>query len=198
MNYSGAFAAAVAAPPGGVKASRGRDVSATCAGHHSAALGPLTGDGADGVQTPPQEDAGDDQEQDAAGQPHAHGQFPASPVLTIAVLTQGVEHLTLVPHRIGSLTRHAQEVGGLGDQVGQVRAGLADRDALLVLETPALVAHQQAVPVRVVHDAVEGVQAPGGRRPAHSGGVGGNVEDRDAHDAGEWFFVIERQENIKE
>lgn len=129
----------------------------------------LTGDGADGMETPPQQDASDDQEQDATGQPDAHGELPACSVMTFAAVTQRAEHLALVPHRIGCLTRHTQEVGGLGEEVGQVCAGLTDGDSFLVHETLALVAHQQAVPVWVIHDAVEGVQAAGGRWPAHSG-----------------------------
>lgn len=134
----------------------------------AAICGP-TGDGADGVETPPQQDTSDDQEQDAAGQPDAHGELPAGSVVTFAAVTRSAEHLALVPHRIGCLTRHTQEVGGLGEKVGQVRAGLTDGDAFLVHEALALVAHQQAVPVWVVHDAVEGVEAAGGRWPAHSG-----------------------------
>lgn len=134
-----------------------------------AAVCGLTGEGADGVETSPQQDASDDQEQDAAGQPDAHGELPTSPVMTFAAVTRSAEHLALVPHRIGRLTRHTQEVGGLGEEVCQVRAGLTDGDAFLVHEALALVAHEQAVPVWVVHDAVEGVQAAGGRRPAHSG-----------------------------
>lgn len=38
-------------------------------------------------------------------------------------------------------------------------AGLTDRDAFLMHEALALVAHQQAIPVGVIHDTVEGVQA---------------------------------------
>lgn len=121
------------------------------------------------METSPQQNASDDQEQDAAGQPDAHGELPASSVVTFTAVAQSAKHLALIPHRIRRLARHTQEVGGLGEEVGQVRAGLTDGDAFLVHETLALVAHQQAVPVRVVHDAVEGVQAAGGRRPAHSG-----------------------------
>lgn len=113
------------------------------------------------MKTSPQQDAGDDQEQDAAGQPDAHGELPARPVVSLAAVTQSAEHLALFPHWIGGLARHAQEVGGLGEKVGQVRAGLTDGDALLMHEALALVAHQQAVPVGVVHDAVEGIQATG-------------------------------------
>lgn len=147
-----------------------------------AAVGRLALEGTDGVEAAPQQDAGDDQEQDAAGQPHAHGQLPARPVATFAALAQRAEHLALLPHRVGRLARHAQEVGGLGQEVGQVRAGPADGDALLVHEALALVAHEQAVPVGVVHDAVEGVQAAGGRRPAHPGRGGGDVVDHDPHE----------------
>lgn len=139
--------------------------------------------GADGVETSPQQDASDDQEQDAAGQPDAHGELPARSVVTIAVIAQSAEHLALLPHRIGRLTRHTQEVGGLREEVGQERGGLTDGDAFLVHETLALVAHQQAVPVWVVHDAVEGVQAFGGRWPAHFGRGGGDVVDHNHHDA---------------
>lgn len=151
------------------EASGPRHVLAGGVGCHVAVICNLAGDGADGVETSPQQDASDDQEQDAAGQPHTHGQLPSRSVVTFAVVAQSAEHLALVPHWVGCLTCHTQEVGGLGEEVGQARAGLTDRNALLVHETLALVAHQEAVPVGVVHDAVEGVQAAGGRRPAHSG-----------------------------
>lgn len=163
------FGAVLAAAPGGVEASRSGHVLKGRVGHHRTAVCGLVREGADGVKTSPQQDAGDDQEQDAARQPDAHGELPARSVVTFTALTQSAEHLALVPHRIGSLTRHTQEVGGLGEKVGQVCAGLTDRDAFLVHETLALVAHEQAVPVGVVHDTVEGVQAAGGRRPAHPG-----------------------------
>lgn len=64
-----------------------------------------------------------------------------------------------------------------------MRVGLADGDALLMSETLALIAHDQAVPVWVIHDTVEGVAAGRGRRPAHSGRGGGDVVDYDSHDA---------------
>lgn len=166
MYDGGVFGAALAGSSGRVGS---RPVLAGGVGRHMAAVCGLTGDGADGVETSPQQDASDDQEQDAAGQPDAHGELPARSVVTFAAIAQSAEHLALVPHRIGCLTRHTQEVGGLGEEVGQVRAGLTDGDSFLVHEALALVAHQEAVPVGVVHDAVEGVQAAGGRRPAHSG-----------------------------
>lgn len=62
-------------------------------------------------------------------------------------------------------------------------AGLTDRNAFLVHETLALVAHQKTVPVWIIHDTVEGVPAAGGRRPAHSCSGGGDVVDHDSHDA---------------
>lgn len=64
-----------------------------------------------------------------------------------------------------------------------MRAGLADWDSILVHEAFAFVAHREAVPVGVVHDAVEGVQAGGRWRPVHSGSGGGDVVDCDSHDA---------------
>lgn len=121
------------------------------------------------MKTPPQQDAGDHKEQDAAGQPDAHSEFPSSPVMTVAALTQSAEHLALVSYRVGGLTRHTHEVGGLGEEVADVSGGLTDGDALFIRETFALVAHEEAVPVGVVHDAVEGVQAAGRCRPAHPG-----------------------------
>lgn len=139
------------------------------------------GNGADGTETPPQQDASDDQEQDAAGQPDAHGQLPAASVVTFAVFAQSAEHLALVPHRVGRLARHAQEIGCLGEEVGQVCARVADGDALFVHEALAFVAHQDAVPVGIIHDAVEGVHAAGDRRPADSGRGGGDVVDGDSH-----------------
>lgn len=141
----------------------------------------LAGDGAEGADTPPQQDGADDQQQDAAGQPDARRQLPARPAATFAVLAQSAEHLTLVPHGVRRLARHAQEVGRLGEEVGEVRAGVADGDALLVHEALALVAHQDAVPVGVVHDAVEAVPAAGGRGPAHPGRGAGDVVDRHSH-----------------
>lgn len=146
-----------------------------------AAICSLAGNGADGTETPPQQDPGDDQEQDAAGHPDAHGQLPAASVVTFAVFAQSAEHLALVPHRVGRLARHAQEIGCLGEEVGQVGAGVADGDALFVHEALAFVAHQDAVPVGIIHDAVEGVHAAGDRRPADSGCGGGDVVDRDSH-----------------
>lgn len=169
MYDGGVFGATLAAASWTVETSGSRHVLAGGVGRHMAVICRLAGDGADGVETSPQQDASDDQEQDAAGQPDAHGKLPASSVVTFAVIAQSAEHLALVPHRIGCLTRHTQEVGGLGEEVGEVCAGLTDRNAFLVHETLALVAHQQAVPVWIVHDAVEGVQTAGGRRPAHSG-----------------------------
>lgn len=166
----GMFGAVLAAASGTVEASGSRHVLAGgVVRRHMAAVRGLTGDGADGVETTPQQDASDDQEQDAAGQPDAHGELPAGSVVTFAVVAQSAEHLALVPHRIGRLARHTQEVGSLGEQVSQVCVGLTDGDSLLVHETLAFVAHQEAVPVWVIHDAVESVEAAGRRRPAHSG-----------------------------
>lgn len=181
MRHGGEFAGVLAAASGSVEAPR--RAAAAGAGGHAAVVCRLAVDGADGAETTPQQDRGDDQQQDAAGQPHAHGQLPARSVVPLAAAAQGAEHLALVPHRVGRLTGHTQEVGGLREEVGQVRAGLTDGDALLVHEALALVAHQQAVPVGVVHDAVEGVQAVGGRGPAHSGRGGGDVVHHNSHDA---------------
>lgn len=178
----GAAAATAAATAGSVELSGSGGVLAGRVGRRVTAVGSLAGDGAGVVETSPQQDASDDQEQDATGQPDAHCELPAGPVVTVVALGQSAEHLALVPNRIGSLTCHAQEVGGLRQEVGQVRAGLTDGDAFLVHESLALVAHQQAVPVGVVHDAVEGVQAAGRRRPAHSGRGGGDIVDRNPHD----------------
>lgn len=69
------------------------------------------------METSPQQNTGDDQEQDAAGQPDAHGEFPASSVVTFTALAQSAEHLALLPYRIGGLTCHAQEISSLGEQV---------------------------------------------------------------------------------
>lgn len=169
MYDGGVFGAVRRAASWRVEASGPRRVLAGGVGCRVAVIRSLAGDGADGVETSPQQDASDDQEQDAAGQPHAHGQLPSRSVVTFAVIAQSAEHLALVAHWVGCLTCHTQEVGGLGEEVGQVCAGLTDGNAFLVHETLALVAHQEAVPVGVVHDAVEGVQAAGGGRPAHSG-----------------------------
>lgn len=183
MHDCGVFGTVVAAAAAArsVETSGSRGVLAGGVGHHVAGVCSLACDGAGVVETPPQQYASDDQEQDATGQPDTHGQLPASPVVTFVTLGQSAEHLALLPNRIGGLTCHAQEVGGLREEVGQVCAGLTDRDAFLVHESFALVAHQQAVPVGVVHDAVEGVQAAGGRRPAHSGRSGGDIVHRDHH-----------------
>lgn len=135
------------------------------------------------METPPHQDAGGDQQEDAAGEPDARRKPPTGSVVTLAALAQSAEHLALVLHRIGRLTRHAEEVGGLREQVTYVCAGLADGDSVLVHEALAFVAHHQAVPVWVVHDAVEGVQAGGRRGPVHSGCGGGDVVDCDSHDA---------------
>lgn len=62
-------------------------------------------------------------------------------------------------------------------------AGLTDGDALLMGEALALIAHDQTVPVWVIHDTVEGVATAGGWRPAHSGRSGGDVVDDNPHDA---------------
>lgn len=183
LHDAGMFGTVLAGASGSVEASRSRHVLAVGVGHNMAAVCILTGDGADGVETSPQQYAGNDQEQDAAGQPDTHGELPPGPVVSFAAVTQSAEHLALVAHRIGCLTCHAQEVGSLGEEVGQVRAGLTDRDAFLMHETLALVAHEQAVPVWVVHDAVEGVQAAGGRWPAHSGRGGRDVVHLNPHDA---------------
>lgn len=146
-----------------------------------AAICALAGNGADGPETPPQQNASNDQEQDAAGQPDARRQLPAGSVVTFAALAQGAEHLALLPHRVRRLTRHTQEIRRLGEEVGEVCARVADGDAFFVHEALALEAHQDAVPVWIVHDAVEGVQAPGGRGPTHSGRGGGDVVDCDSH-----------------
>lgn len=146
-----------------------------------AAICSLAGNGADGPETSPQQDASNDQEQDAAGQPDAHCELPAGSVLTFAVLAQSAEHLALVPHWVSCLTGHTQEVCCLGEEVGEVCAGVTDGDAFFVHETLAFVAHQDAVPVWIIHDAVEGVYAAGDRRPADSGRAGGDVVDRDSH-----------------
>lgn len=167
LDGGGALDAVLAAAPGGEEVSRRRPVLPAHVSHHRAAVGGSPGEGARAVETPPHQEARDDQEQQAAGQPDARHVLPAAPVVRLAALTQSAEHFALLPHRIGGLTRHAQEVCGQGEQVGQVRAGLTDGDALFVFEAFALVAHDQAVPVGVVHDAVEGVPADGGRRPAH-------------------------------
>lgn len=146
-----------------------------------AAICTLAGNGADGPETPPQQNTGNDQEQDAAGQPDAHRQLPAGSVVTFAALAQSAEHLALLPHRVRRLTRHTQEIRRLGEEIGEVRAGVTDGDAFFVHEALAFEAHQDAVPVGIVHDAVEGVPAPGGRRPTHSGRGGGDVVDCDPH-----------------
>lgn len=169
MNDGTVLGTVGAAASGSVEASGSGRVLTGGVGCQVAAICRRAGDGADGVETSPQQDAGDDQEQDAAGQPDTHGELPASSVVPFAVMAQSVENLTLVPHWIGCLTRHTQEVGGLGEEVDQVGAGLTDGNALLVHEALALVAHEEAVPVWVVHDAVEGVQAAGRRRPTHPG-----------------------------
>lgn len=177
MCHGGEFGGVLTAASGSVEATR------RVAAAGAAVVCRLAVDGADGAETTPQQDRGDDQQQDTAGQPHAHGQLPARSVVPLAAVAQGAEHLALVAHRVGRLTGHTQEVGGLREEVGQVRAGLTDGDALLVHEALALVAHQQAVPVGVIHDAVEGVQAAGGRGPAHSGRGGGDVVHHNSHDA---------------
>lgn len=149
-----------------------------------AAICSLAGNGADGTETSPQQDTSNDQEQDAAGQPDAHCELPAGSVVTFAVFAQGAEHLALVPHWVGCLTRHTQEIRRLGEEVGEVCARVTDGDAFFMHETLAFVAHQDAVPVWIIHDAVEGVHAAGDRRPADSGRGGGDVVDRDSHAAG--------------
>lgn len=157
-------------------------ILASRVGHHGAAVGGSPrNDGAHVAKAPPQQDAGDDQKQEAAGQPHTHSKLPARPVMALAVLALSTEHLALVPHRIGRLTCHAQKVGGLGEEVGQVRAGLTDRDALLMVEAFPSEAHEQTIPVGVIHDTVKRVQAGGRWRPAHPGWGGRDVVDRYAH-----------------
>ena len=96
-------------------------------------------------------------------------------------LVQRVEDLALLARGFGRLARHAQDVGGLRAQVAQEGAGLADGHAVLPQEAFARVAHQQAVPVGVVHDAVEGVQAAGRRGPVDRGGCGRDVLHSDGH-----------------
>lgn len=169
LDADGPFDAFLAAAPGREEVSRTGHVLTDGGSDDRAALGGSPRQGAHVVEAPPQKDAGDDQQQEAAGQPHAHSDLPARPVVAFAVLAWGAEHLTLFPDRIGGLARHAQEVGCLGEEVAQVGAGLADGDALLVLKALALVAHDEAVPVGVVHDAVEGVQTGGGGGPVHPG-----------------------------
>lgn len=167
-----------------VTASRSRHVPVGRVSGRAAAVCRLAGGGADGAETPPHQDSGDEQEKDAAGQPDARGQLPAGPVATFAACAQSAEHLALLPHRVGCLARHTQKVGCARQEVGKVRAGVADGDAIFVREALAFVAHQDAVPVGIVHDAVEGVHAAGDRRPAHSGRAAGDVVDGDSHAAG--------------
>lgn len=187
-HHAAQLGAVPAAAPPAVEA-HGRVAAAGAGGRHvavvvvgAAASGPAVHT-ADCAEAAPQQDGGDEQQQHAAGQPHPHGQLPARPLVAVAALAGRAEHLALVPHRVGRLARHAEEVGGLRLQVAQVHAGLADGDALFVLEALALVAHEQAVPVGVVHDAVEGVQAARRRGPAHPGRGGGDVVHHHSHDA---------------
>lgn len=99
------------------------------------------------------------------------------------ILCDKQSYLTLFSDGVGCLAGHTQEVGGLGVQVRQVCAGLAHRDAFFVHEALAFVAHQEAVPVGVVHNAVESVQAVGRPGPAHFSRGGRDVVDYDAHNA---------------
>lgn len=145
-----------------VMAAKTRHILAGGVSGSMAAICCLVGNGADGVETSPQQDASNDQQQNAACQPDTHSELPASSVVTFAIVAQSVEHLALVPHWVGCLTCHTQEIGGLGEEVGQVCSGLTNRNTFLVHETLAFIAHQEAVPVWVIHDAVEGVQAVGG------------------------------------
>lgn len=177
----GEFDAVLAAASRSVEGSRCGHALTGWVGHHRVSGCGLAGEDTDVVKTAPQQDAGDDEEQDAADEPYGHCQLPAGSVVTFAAVAQSAEHLALFPHRIGSLTRHTQEVGSLREEIGQVCAGLTDRDTILIHEAFALVAHEQAVPVGVVHDAVEGVNAGGGGWPAHPGWGGGDVVDCNHH-----------------
>lgn len=149
-----------------------------------AAICSLAGNGADGTETSPQQDSSNEQQQDTADQPGAHCELPAGSVVTFAVFAQSAEHLALVAHWVRCLTCHTQEIRCLGEEVGEVCARVTDGDAFFVHEALAFVARQDAVPVWIVHDAVEGVHAAGDRRPADSGRGGGDVVDRDSHVAG--------------
>lgn len=173
LRVGAVFGAAVAAASRAVQAAR--DVVPDGAGHHGAAVAALTHHGANGVQTTPQHEAGEQEKHNAAGEPHAHGQLPARSVVAFAVVRQGAEHLALVPDWISGLTRDAQEVGSLWQQVSQVCARLADRNSLFMLEAFSFESHEQAVPVGVVHDAVKGVPAARVRGPADSGRGAGDV-----------------------
>lgn len=113
-SYDGVIVDAV----GSVEPSRCRDIWVGCGGHHGAVVSILCGDGADGVETSPQQNASNDQEQEAAGQPDTHSKLPASKVITFIALAQSAEHLALIPDRICCPTCYTQEVGGLGEEVG--------------------------------------------------------------------------------
>lgn len=170
LDDGGTFDAVHAVASGREEMTRFGHILASRVGHHGAAVGGSPrNDGARVAKAPPQQDAGNDQKQEAAGQPDAHSELPARPVVALAALALSAEHLALVPHRVGRLARHTQKVGGLGEEVGQVRTGLTDGDALLVLEAFPSEAHEQTVPVGVIHDAVKCVQAGGRCRPTHPG-----------------------------
>lgn len=49
--------------------------------------------GAHSVNTAPEKGRGNDQQEDTAGQPHAHRQLPARPVVGVAAFAQCVENL---------------------------------------------------------------------------------------------------------
>lgn len=174
---------AVLAAARGVEASRRRVLLVVLVHDYPVIGGRLLGTGAESVNTAPEKGRGNDQEEDAAGQPHAHRQLPARPVVRVTAVAQSVENLTLLSDRVGCLAGHTQEVGGLRVKVGQVRAGLAHRDALFVHEAFPFVSHEEAVPVGVVHDAVESVQAVRRPGPAHFSRGGRDVVDYDAHNA---------------
>lgn len=132
------------------------------------------------METSPKQSHGNDQQENAAGQPDSHCQLPAA-LPELSALIEGTKDLALLSGGICRLAGDAEDVCGLRTKVAQTGRSLAHGNPVLAQKTLACITHQKAVPVRVIHDAVERVHAAWRRRPADDGRGGGDVLNGDSH-----------------
>lgn len=133
------------------------------------------------LQAAVEEDGGDDEEQDAAGEPDAQRQLFLGVARRCRVSFQRVKNSTLVCGGVGGLAGHTHDVRCQRSQVFNKEGGAAGRHPLLLLEAFSRVTRQHAVPVGVVHDAVKAVGTTGHFWPNHQCRVSCDVLDDYSH-----------------
>lgn len=142
------------------------------------------------VQAAVEQDGGDDEEQDAAGEPDAQCQLLLGVAGRCWVSFQCVKNPALVAGGVCGLAGHTHDVCCEGSQVFNNEGGASGGHPLFLLEALSGVAGQHAVPVRVVHDAVKAVNTTGHFWPNYHCCVPCDILDGYSHQDVAWEFFL--------